>query len=981
MALSEPIVCPVLVGRDEHRRTLHALWTKAADGAGQVALVSGEAGVGKSRLLREFGLDCAQRGALVIQGNCFESDRNLPYAAATDLVRRHLQGLAGDERADALQGADPQLARILPELFTRPPAAMASAEQERQQIGRALAELLTRLVAGRPAVLLVEDIHSGDEPSLDFLLGFARRIRARPFLLILSYRSDEVVDQLAGFLAELDRERLAVELGLRPLTPAEVEEMIRAIPGRPALAPSQDLYALTEGNPFFIEEVLRSSQSSGADGGAIPTPRTVREAVRRRSAVLSPEARRLAHVASVAGRQFDFAVLREVASLPEESVLASIRELMGAQLVVEESAERFGFRHALTREAIYTELLARERQALHGAVARVIEADAGAGVPAHAADLGYHFFEARDWPKALEYCAVAGEMADRTWAPRAAIEHCSRAVVAAKELGLAPSVALLLIRARGYEAVGEFERSRQDREAALATARSGADHQREWEALVDLGSLWASRDYHRTGNLYQEALHLAARAGDERLLAHSLNRVGNWHTNAEEPDSSLDCHRRALAIFERLGDQHGVAATLDLLGIASFLGCDLVAGLDAYRQAITLLRTLDDRAALISSLAVMALYGRSIHQTQTLVPCDLSPGEALVCSDEALALARESGLRSAESFVLWNRSDLLASQGRYREALDAAGQGLAIAERIDHGQWIVAATCFLGTIHRDIFALDQSLAHLERSARLAVETGSLHWMRTSNAELALTLTASGQHYEAERILATVLGDETPARTVAERLCWLARAELALARGDFSAAHAAVQRLAAQVLHRDDGPPGVGLSRLRGQALAGLGQLDEAESVLREGCDNAEAEGSLGELWRLSACLGRVLQARGDHASAAREFARARAVVEDLAVNLPDGLRESFLRGARATMPPAPPQRTGPGALTARETEVASLVAEGLSNRAIADRLVLGERTIETHVSSILGKLRFNSRAQVAAWMARQHRDGNRTQSS
>jgi len=978
---SEPVVCPVLVGRDEHWRMLDGLWLKAAAGSGAVVLVSGEAGIGKSRLARDFARACREDGALVLQGNCFQSDRNLPYAAVIDLVRRHLPRLAAEEQAAALGGVDSRLGSILPELADRLPAVTStvSQEQEKQQLAWALSTLLASFARGHASLVLMEDIHWADEPSLEFLLGVARRIREQPLLLVLTYRSDEVIDQLDGFLVELDRERIAVELGLDPLTPAEVEQMLQAIPGGTSARRRDlalDLHALTEGNPFFIEEVLRSLQdgSASGDGGdaagtaTVPIPRTVRDAVRRRSAVLKPETRRLAHVASVAGRQFDFAVLREVTSLPDETLLASIRELIGAQLVVEESVERFGFRHALTREAVYSELLARERQMLHGAVGRALETTFGSELGAHAADLSYHFFEARDWPKALEYCAIAGELADRSWAPRASVEHCSRALVAAKELGLSPPAHLLLVRARAYESLGEFERSRTDREAALAAARADGDRRSEWTALSDLGSLWASRDYSRTGDFYREALALATEIGEPRLMAHSLNRVGNWHTNIERPDQSLDCHHRALAIFEREGDRHGVAATLDLLGIASFLGCDLRAGLGYYRQGVALLREIDDRPALVSSLAVLALYGRSIHQTETLVPCDLSAAEALACSDEALVLARAAGLRAAESFVLWNRSDLLASQGRYREALESAHQGLVIAEEIGHAQWTVAATCFLGTIYRDIFCLDRSLAHLERSSKLATETGSMHWVRTTSAELAMTLAALGRLDEADAELASVLTDETPARTIAERLCWSARTEIALARGNFEAAHAAVERLARQTLHWEDGPPGIGLSLLRGRSLAGLQRYGDAEAFLLEGRDNAERECSTGRLWRLDACLGRVLQARDDRTSADAAFGRARASIQAIALHLPTELQESFLAGANQWIPSVAPSRRSHGALTTREAEVATLIAEGLSNRAIAERLVVGERTIETHVSSILARLGFTSRAQIAAWI-------------
>ncbi len=355
---------------------------------------------------------------------------------------------------------------------------------------------------------------------------------------------------------------------------------------------AQTVYALTEGNPFFIEEVLRSlapDAASAAVGTDLGIPRSVREAVRRRVRGLGEPARRVAEYAAVAGRRFDFPVLSRICRIEEPQLLELIKELIAAQLIVEQAGDEFAFRHALTREAIYSGLLARERRLLHGQIAATLEELNPDNAPKVAGDLAYHFFEAEAWAKALHYGALAAAEADRAFAPRAAIEQYGRAIEAAGKIGQAAPSDLHRGRGLAFEAIGRFDDALADQEKALALAHDCGDSRSEWQALIDLGGLWAGRDYSRTGDYYKRASDLAEVIGDIAMRAHSMNRLGNWHLNTEQPVEALHYHRQALQLFESQGDRPGVAATLDLLGMSSLIGGDLIAGLKYYLQAIDLL--------------------------------------------------------------------------------------------------------------------------------------------------------------------------------------------------------------------------------------------------------------------------------------------------------------------------------------------------------------------------------------------------------
>ena len=247
---------------------------------------------------------------------------------------------------------------------------------------------------GRPVCLVVEDLHWCDDASLDFLAflarGQARPASRQPLLILGTYRAEDAEPALRGWLAQLDRARLAEEIALGPLTRDETLQMLTATFGGAQFPAGlvDAIHDLAEGNPFRIEELIAALVAAGdaapAERGirgrglwrwsARPVhewrlPRSLYEAVRERVASVGPAARELLTMAAVVGRRFDFELLQRLAQVDERTLLALVKELVGARLVVEESPDRFAFRHALTRQAVYGELLARERLALHRTVA------------------------------------------------------------------------------------------------------------------------------------------------------------------------------------------------------------------------------------------------------------------------------------------------------------------------------------------------------------------------------------------------------------------------------------------------------------------------------------------------------------------------------------------------------------------------------------------------------------------------------------
>jgi DNA-binding NarL/FixJ family response regulator len=955
-------------------------------------LITGEAGIGKSRLVAEAKASIAPRGFRVLQGACFPQDSACPYAPLLEMLRARLSGRTPAAVAAAVGPYAYDISALLPEQVPLPdqapaPLALDPAQQQRRLFA-ALAHCLTRRAALQPLLLIVEELHWSDEGSLDFLLYLLRRSADEPMLLIGTYRSDEVGPRLSYWLAQLDREHLAHELPLLPLSRDDVAAMLRATFAldRPVRAEFLDaIYTLTEGNPFYVEELLKSLVATGdifyADGSwgrkpleELHIPRSLHDAVQQRVTRLSDDARRVVALAAAVGRRFDFALLRRLAQLGESDLLRLIKELIAAQLVVEESAERFAFRHALTRQAIYAELLARERAALHSIIAETTEQVYAGALEPHTADLAYHFFEAGVWEKALSYARSAGERAQELGAPHAAIEQLTRALDAAGKLAATPSPGLYLARGRAYEMVGNFACAHDDYELCLRLARDARDGAAEWQALIALGLLWASRDYQQTGEWFRRALHLAQTIDDPQMLAHSLNRLGNWHVNTGQASEALRLHEQALALLEAQGDRQGMADTLDLLGMVNGLYGDLPSSIHQFGQALDLFRTLGDMRGQSSALASRSMFAAGVCTEPTFSP-GCSYDESARDLSEALRLARQINWPAGQAYAEYTAGQVFEVFGDFGAALAHAQAALRIAIDIEHRQWVAATYKALGRIFVQLLAPDLAIQNLLAGLELAQALGSDVFISGITGPLAYAYLLNQDLPRAEAALAAAMPNGRLPRSLEERHMTLAWSQLALAQGAPDLALRIAEQLIESAPGSVRGPIPV-LLKLKGEALLALGRTDEAVQILITARRRAEELEARALLWQILRALGQAHQRLGQKQAGQDAYAAARAAIAWLGATIDDAdLRDGFLRAAHATLPAEKPltarraEAERFGGLTAREREVARAIGQGRSNREMADLLVISEKTVETHVSNILSKLGHVSRQQIAVWAA------------
>jgi len=794
-----------------------------------------------------------------------------------------------------------------------------------------------------PLLLVLDDLQWADRASLELLFYLGRRLArvGSRILIACAYRPEELAlgrdgerHPLETVLHELKRTfgDVRVDLDLVDETARRgfVDALLDTEPNQLGEDVREALFRRTAGHPLFTVDLLRALQERGdlvrdpSDGAWIEgsqlkweeLPARVEAVIEGQVSRLDPRLREIASIACVEGEWFTAQVVAAVQDAAERTLLQDLRKLEQAHRLIVEQGEaqvgllravRYRFRHALVQEYLYQSLGRGERRLLHRQVAAALESLYAGHEAEIAAQLAEHWLRAGDDGAALTHLVLAAESAARRYAHQEAILLYTRALGAAQRASPdAPALADLYHR-RGltYRMLGEFERARADLEAAAQVGRAAGEQRTEWRALLALGRLWRVRDYGESRAFIDQALELANRIGDPAVLAESLNGLGNWYLNREDLPTAIVYHQQALAIVERVGERGEIASTLDLLALASMVRGDAAAGVGYYDRAISLFRELEDDAALVASLV-----GRGIATSgANAQPAVLFPGGSIAAHNdlaEALQLARQIASPSAEAWALWAQCLWYTGQGQFGRALDAVQGALEIATAIDHHEWMAASQSILGALYTEWLAPEEARPVLEQALALAERLHSRHWIHHATGYLAVACWLLDDRTQARVYLEAVLSPGTGMDSVHKRTCWARRAELALLEGDPSLALEIVERLIDSAPGMSPGRVIAFLWKVKAEALAAVGQTEQAGMLLRAAVENAQATGERTLLWPIHASLARLYKTTHHRAEAATESAAAHQLILELADTIPaPRLREGFLRRAHGLLEPVP----------------------------------------------------------------------------
>jgi class 3 adenylate cyclase/tetratricopeptide (TPR) repeat protein len=933
-----------MVGRYEELLTLKNAYRDAVEGEKkQVITLIGEAGVGKSRLLYEFQnwLEFLSQDIFVLQGNARQETQNRPNALLRDMFAYRFQIQESDDALEVRNKMEAGFGEVLGENgsvemrahitgqflgfdFSESQHLIGVLENPRQLRDRSFLYLKEYFEKGSersPTVVFLEDIHWGDNSSLDILNRLLYELPEQRMLVVFLTRR-RLLDRYPEWGKGLINHSW---LTLEPLSQQNcndlVDDILRLTQEIP-VALRDLIVSKAGGNPYYVEELIKML----IDDGVILTgeerwwihpewlrevkiPATLTSVLQARLDSLPPDERKTLQQASVVGHTFWDRIVAHIQTASDrhpdiQQVVNALFDLQGREMIYRQSisvfvgAEEYIFKHAILRDVTYESVLLRLREEYHGLVADWLIEHAHDRVAEYAGLIADHLELGGRAGDAIGYLLMAGEQAAQSYANTEAVAYFSRAIKLAERDSPEINCLARLHRGRGLacEMLGDFDQARVDHEAILQIAQATSERRLEWLALLDLGKLWASRDYNRARDCFERALELARRMDDPAVFAGSLNWMGNWHANAENPLRAVEYHQQALEIVEEIGNRRDLANTLDLLGLAYLLGGDLTASIQHYDRAIALSRELNDRPRLVSGLIARAAVVSVQLQLASVNPID--PPDALRDFEEALRIAREIGSVGDETWAHWALGQVHTAQGRFGTALEIIQSGLLIASKIEHREYEVANRFALGLLYVELLATEHALRQLNRALTLATELRSQLWIHYINGALAGVYFFLNDLTRAKIRLETVLSAETPMDALGNRCCWTRRAELALYQDDPALALDIVERLIASAPGMSPGRVITFLWMLKSEALSAMEQQEQAYPLLIAAIENAQATGERFLLWRLHASLGRLYNGMGQGSEAEKEFTTTGEHIQELADTIPPGkLRDNFIQRA------------------------------------------------------------------------------------
>ncbi len=981
--VSVPATSARLIGRGEDLALLRELFAEAAAGDTRTVVVGGEAGIGKTRLLTEF-INEVRPGALVLRGQAVDQGSvPAPYSPITGLLKSLRSQCGPDAIRDAAGSGLDTLASLLPSLGPVASTPEDSYDHDARGAGR-LHETLTlmfeTLSLDRPLVLVVEDLHWADGATLQLLGFLVRALVHDRILLLLSYRSDDVPrgHPLRAFLGELDRTRRVQRHELTRLSLDQVGEQVVGILGTtPDRGDLERVYERSEGVPFFVEELVGIAET----GTAEDLPDTLRALLLGRYDRLDPTTQLLLRVLSVGGVRVDHRLVSAVFEGGADALDAAAREAVGANVLVADE-RYYTFRHALVREAIYADLLPGERIRFHTAFAEAIEA-LGTEVTAWA-EVSNHWMSARNFPRAFPATKRAMDNAYTASGYVAVAQFGERLLelwdqVEDPETGADISrLELMYQTACALNDAGDLERSAVLVDHALNDPTIPSDTLRA--KLLRTHSQHLSR-LGRPGTRapLEEALSLLPAGTEPRLHALVLNDLAGEELSAGNLDRARDYAERAMASATEAGSPYALSAAAGYAGTARVMCGDIEEGLALFARAEEVAAG-DAETLLRYRVAASDVHFRLGHYA-------LSTELALagVRDAKAVGMERSSGLVLASNAV-----DPLLAMGLWDEAHTIIEDTLALRPALAYSVYLRTSKILLVLWRGDPERAAALLARWRPQLDL-IGSQELHSRFTVAAAVAQVSLSTGDLREAWASLDVlrdarhrpIPGYDLPLLPIAARVLACIREELR------QRAEHGVSLNPHRIL-----PEGISEAELDRQERAWRTLLPAYESWPTTKFWVAAFEAELGEpggtgenvaAWRALVAatdspaaparylpyaqlrLGTVLLEHGDRAGAQQALDCAVSEARALGAHiLEQHALESAHRGGLAVDGHTRVRRTREtDELTARERQVLTLIAEGLNNRQIGERLFISTKTASVHVSAILRKLGVASRTEAA----------------
>ncbi len=772
-----------LVGRNQEWAQLLAIWRKASAGHPQLALLTGEGGIGKTRLAEELLAWASRQNINTAIARCYPAEGALAYAPVTAWLRaRPLPKL---ERVWLTE-----VARLLPELFSQWPDLPAPGPLTEAWQRQRLHESLARAVlGGRLLLLVLEDLQWCDQDTLEWLHYLLRFDSSARVLILGTLRQEEIAQDhpVATLLAALRRNWQLTEIVVGPLDAEATAQLATKVCKRELTAERATwLYNETEGNPLFIVEAMRAGSADADTTSMLLTMQTVLGA---RLAQLSPPAHELIELAAAVGREFTFDVLRQASGADEESLVRGLDELWQRRIVREIGVNAYDFTHGKLREVAFAGLSAARKRLLHRRVAEALEATYADDLESVSASVAAHYEQAHMPGQAVLHYRRAAEAARRVYANDSAIALFSRALDLTEANDLAQRYELLRAREQVYDVRGMRELQLGDIADLQALAQALKDEQRQAEVwLLQAQYAEETSDYVAAIAAAQTAVRLAQ---DARTLAISYLQWARALWQHGDYDSAREQLERALELAQAANAPDVQADSLhDLSAVAEYQG-NHIGARDYAGRALSLYRKLGDRRGEF----------RALNNICIASICLGDRADAQSSFEQVLRFCRDIGHRRGESVALRNLGGLAAYRGDYATAQACYEQSLQLCRATGDQRGESETLAYLGLLFRHLGNHPAACDHSQRAAHIAQQVGAKYELGLALTHLGhalLELGQAGQAADAYRQALTLrraLGDLD---LVMEPLAGLALVFLTL--GDLAQAQAHTEEILSYLAH-------------------------------------------------------------------------------------------------------------------------------------------------------------------------------------
>jgi len=771
-------ITATFVDREEELKTLKSLFKDASQGRGVVAFIYGEAGIGKTRLLAEFENFVVSEGANFLKGRGVYGEESSPYLPFIEAMNRYFE-----KREEAeVETSAPGLIGMVSERMDVPVGLVVLDEKsdkldlrtERDRMFGTIANLIKDISEEKPLVLSLDDLQWADTGTLRLLHYLARNIQDEKVMVLGAYRPEDLKlrderDGLTEFFQRMGQEDLFVPIKIERLTPESIEQMIKELLNLEELPKGfvNKLHEESEGNPYFVEEVVKSLVREGVleafTKGEVDLlleemtiPSTIKDIVWRRIGRLDDDAKKVVMMASVIGTRFQFDVLLKACGMEEMKVLDALDRLIENGLVHEDSKEKeevYKFDHGQVRAVIYDSLSKSRRRVLHNKIGEVMEDHYRGKLDDVVYSLARHYYIGKNFTKALKYLLISAKEATKQYAIEEALSYYRSSLEALRHLESTPTNRALMLNltlkfGKLLFTQGRLDEALTQYQHALKLSEQTGDNLNVALAYREMGHTYKYRgDYDKAEEYFEKALEISAKEEMYFDIADIHRGLGYLQWRRGEFEDAIQHYNLSIANIDHIGDENLLGVTLIELGNVYNTRGDRDKAIAYYTKSIELLEKLGDYVEL----------PRALNNRGDLYLQREEWDKARIDLEKAIQASEKSGNRWAKAWALFNVAEGYIQSGDFEKAEKVLEKSFKLCHAINEKLALHGVYKNYGLLYRTKKDWDRAIEHYEKALSLLREIKVPYETGRRTYELALVYIDMGDNDKAKELLNESIG--------------------------------------------------------------------------------------------------------------------------------------------------------------------------------------------------------------------------------